>query len=88
MIEGYRVKLQILVRQNMVEAGGWGGSQSDYSVCPLLLMLEVDFMLHVSQVYKDVELDNNIQLSNHCPVQSVQTDQRNITSRRRNIMEP
>ena len=57
------------------EAGGWGGSQSDYSVCPLLLMLEVDFMLHVSQVYKDVELDNNFQLSNHCPFQSVQTDQ-------------
>ena len=87
MIEGCRVKLQMLVRQNMVEAGGWGGSHSDYSVCPLLLMLEVDFMLHVSQVYKDVELDNNIQLSNHCPVQSVQTDQRNRT-RRRNIMEP
>ena len=49
-----------LVRQNMVEAGGWYPKW--FSLCPSLLMLEVQLMLHNARVYKDVELNNNVQI--------------------------
>ena len=38
-----------------------GGSLSEFRVSPLLLMLEVYFMLLDARFYKDEEFDNNIQ---------------------------
>ena len=49
----------------------WRKAQESSSKAgPLLLNLDVQFTLHDSRVYKDVKLDNKIQLSNNCPVQS------------------
>ena len=55
MTGGYRVKLQGYSDRRWLRLVG--GSLSEFRVSPLLLMLEVYFMLLDAQFYKDVELD-------------------------------